>query len=60
MWERGWGSQFQRGDRHCGTLGIFVLCGWALRFLLFETEKSNVILIDPHFDSERTIDLLKV
>ena len=23
--ERG-GSQFRRGDRHCGTLGIYVLC----------------------------------
>jgi hypothetical protein len=21
------GSQFRRGDRHCGTLGIYVLCG---------------------------------
>jgi hypothetical protein len=24
----GWGvPQFGRGDRHCGTLGIYVLCG---------------------------------
>ncbi len=23
----GGGSQFRRGDRHCGTLGIYVLCG---------------------------------
>ncbi len=22
------GSQFGRGDRHYGTLGIYVLCGW--------------------------------
>ncbi len=22
--ERGWGSQFRRGDRHCGTLGIYL------------------------------------
>ncbi len=27
-WGRGGGgSQFQRGDRHCGTLGVYVLCG---------------------------------
>ncbi len=27
-WGRGGGgSQLQRGDRHCGTLGIYVLCG---------------------------------
>jgi hypothetical protein len=25
----GWGGgQFQQGDRHCGTLGIYVLCLW--------------------------------
>jgi hypothetical protein len=24
----GGGSQFRRGDRHCGTLGIYVPCGW--------------------------------
>ena len=24
-------SQFQRGDRHCGTLGIYVLCGTAYK-----------------------------
>ncbi len=23
----GRGSEFQRGDIHCGTLGIYVLCG---------------------------------
>jgi hypothetical protein len=25
--EREWGAQFRRGDRHCCTLGICVLCG---------------------------------
>jgi hypothetical protein len=24
--DRGWGGQFRRGDRHCCTLGIYVLC----------------------------------
>ena len=24
----GGGAQFQRGDRHCGTLGIYILCGY--------------------------------
>ncbi len=24
----GWGSQFGREDRHCGSLGISVLCAW--------------------------------
>jgi hypothetical protein len=29
----GWAgeSQFRRGDRHCGTLGINVLCGYSHR-----------------------------
>ncbi len=25
--ERGWGAQFIRGEKHCGTVGIYVLCG---------------------------------
>ncbi len=29
--ERGWGGQFGGGDRHCGPLGIFVLCGISQR-----------------------------
>jgi hypothetical protein len=28
--EWGWGSQFGRGDRHYGTLGIYVLCALCL------------------------------
>jgi hypothetical protein len=31
------GSQFARGDRHCGTLGIFVLCGFANVYLITNT-----------------------
>ncbi len=27
------GSQFRRGDRHCGTLGIFVLCAGIRQWL---------------------------
>ncbi len=33
MLERGWGSQFGRGDRHCGTLGIYVLCDMEQAYL---------------------------
>jgi hypothetical protein len=41
LWERGWGggSQFGRGDRLCGTLGIYVQCTWTLCL----GRKNNII-----------------
>jgi hypothetical protein len=33
MLERGVGSQFGRGDKHCGTLGIYVLCDMEQAYL---------------------------
>jgi hypothetical protein len=53
------GSQFQRGDRHCGTLGIYVLCGqeflpclprlFPFRFLMSTWLSSNCVasLLQP-------------
>jgi hypothetical protein len=32
----GGGSQFGRGDRHCGTLGIYVLCNTANKELVIK------------------------
>ncbi len=35
----GEGSQFARGDRHCGTVGIYALCAFANLYLITKTRR---------------------
>ncbi len=40
----GGGSQFRRGDRHCGTLGIYVLCSAS-----YQKSYQRTCFIDRYF-----------
>jgi hypothetical protein len=45
--EKGGGSQFRRGNRHCGYLGMYVLCGddpWISLYRFFLHRLSKVPL----------------
>jgi hypothetical protein len=35
------GAQFQRGDRHCGTLGKYVLCAYSISFWYTNSASSE-------------------
>ncbi len=50
--ERGWrgGSQFRREDRHCDTLGMYVLCVVGNRIRI--PDSSFLYLLDPIFFSK--------
>jgi hypothetical protein len=63
----GGGSQLGRGDRHCGTLGTYVLCGREVRrgrrLHMYKRRMTNDEVLghmrmrnldDGHFENERT------